>query len=104
MGGSDATLLRQAAVSYAYVALWVALSSGVIVFNKYILHTYGFPFPVSLTMWHQLFCSALAVTAVHVLRIVEPIGASPARPRPATHRVVQPVAAGAPRAHAAPAV
>lgn len=77
MGGSDGALMRQAAVSYAYVALWVALSSGVIVFNKYILHTYGFPFPVSLTMWHQLFCSALAVTAVHVLRIVEPIAMTP---------------------------
>mmetsp|Transcript_4858 Transcript_4858/g.16941 ORF Transcript_4858/g.16941 Transcript_4858/m.16941 type:complete len:332 (+) Transcript_4858:238-1233(+) len=61
------------ALSYAYVALWVCLSSGVIVFNKYILHTYGFPYPVALTMWHQAFCSVLAFIAIRGLKLATPL-------------------------------
>jgi hypothetical protein len=40
-----------------YVTIWIALSSSVILFNKWILHTLGFPFPIFLTTWHLLFAT-----------------------------------------------
>jgi drug/metabolite transporter (DMT)-like permease len=42
------------------VALWVCLSSSVILSNKFILTEAGFPFPVTLTFWHQGLSSVLA--------------------------------------------
>ena len=41
------------------LSVWVFLSAGLILYNKYILSQMGFPFPVSLTLWHQLFCTCL---------------------------------------------
>ena len=43
------------ALSTSYVTLWIFLSGTVILYNKYILSYHGFPFPISLTMWHMLF-------------------------------------------------
>ena len=37
--------------AYTYVAVWIALSGAVIMYNKYLLAYYGFPFPITLTMW-----------------------------------------------------
>ncbi|PCG89919.1 protein of unknown function DUF250 [Penicillium occitanis (nom. inval.)] len=42
-----------------YIASWIALSSGVIIFNKWILHTAGFGFPLFLTTWHLLFATIM---------------------------------------------
>jgi hypothetical protein len=47
----SAALWRSVALSYAYVALWIALSGTVIMYNKYILAYSGFAYPVALTMW-----------------------------------------------------
>jgi hypothetical protein len=33
-----------------YIALWVSLSAGVILYNKFLLSTLGFAFPITLTM------------------------------------------------------
>ena len=44
-------------MSSAYVTLWIALSGTVILYNKYILAYGGFPYPITLTMWHMLFSS-----------------------------------------------
>jgi len=41
------------------LSAWVFLSAGLILYNKYILSQMGFPFPVSLTLWHQLFCTCV---------------------------------------------
>ena len=38
-----------------YVAAWITMSSGVILFNKWILDTAGFRFPIILTTWHLAF-------------------------------------------------
>ncbi|KAL5113680.1 hypothetical protein ACEQ8H_008433 [Pleosporales sp. CAS-2024a] len=38
-----------------YIALWISLSSSTIVFNKYILDTAKFQFPIALTTWHLVF-------------------------------------------------
>jgi hypothetical protein len=38
-----------------YVAAWITMSSSVILFNKWILDTAGFRYPIVLTTWHLAF-------------------------------------------------
>ena len=64
-------LLEDAIAVYSYVGLWISLSAGVILYNKYILTSFGFPFPVTLTMMHMAFCSVLAFVIVRVLKLVK---------------------------------
>ena len=52
--------LAQVLTSTFYVALWITLSGTVILYNKWILAYYGFPYPITLTMWHMLFSSVRA--------------------------------------------
>ena len=47
-----------------YVGLWIGLSGTVIIYNKWILAVFGFPYPVTLTMWHMGFSSVLAFALV----------------------------------------
>mmetsp|Transcript_23992 Transcript_23992/g.66668 ORF Transcript_23992/g.66668 Transcript_23992/m.66668 type:complete len:346 (+) Transcript_23992:185-1222(+) len=54
----------QALLAYSYVVLWVTLSGAVILYNKWLLAYGGFPFPISLTMFHMAFCSVLAFLLV----------------------------------------
>ncbi|KAJ4411956.1 hypothetical protein N0V91_001094 [Didymella pomorum] len=42
-----------------YVATWITLSSSTIVFNKYILDTAKFHFPIFLTTWHLVFATIM---------------------------------------------
>ena len=63
--------INEALIAYGYVATWIGLSSGVILFNKYILSFFGFPFPISLTMIHMLFCSTLAFLIIRVFKLVQ---------------------------------
>ncbi|KAL5404792.1 hypothetical protein PMIN04_012507 [Paraphaeosphaeria minitans] len=42
-----------------YIATWIALSSSVIIFNKYILDTAKFHFPIFLTTWHLVFATVM---------------------------------------------
>lgn len=42
--------LGQVAKTYASVTIWIGLSSGLIFFNKYLLDTRQFNFPLCLTM------------------------------------------------------
>ena len=52
-------ILEEALVAYTYVGVWISLSAGVILYNKFVLTVFGFPFPVALTMIHMAFCSSL---------------------------------------------
>jgi len=45
--------------SYVYIAVWISLSSAVIIFNKWILHTKQFRYPIFLTTWHLIFSTAM---------------------------------------------
>ncbi|XP_058068620.1 probable sugar phosphate/phosphate translocator At5g25400 [Magnolia sinica] len=67
------TILKKILLSYAYVGIWIFLSFSVIVYNKYILDPkmYDWPFPISLTMIHMLFCSSLAFLLVHAFHFVD---------------------------------
>ncbi|KAF2746903.1 TPT-domain-containing protein [Sporormia fimetaria CBS 119925] len=42
-----------------YISTWIALSSSVIVFNKWILSTKKFEFPIFLTTWHLVFATIM---------------------------------------------
>ncbi|CAL5873599.1 uncharacterized protein PFLUO_LOCUS7880 [Penicillium psychrofluorescens] len=42
-----------------YIALWIALSSSVILFNKWVLHSAKFNFPLFLTTWHMVFATIM---------------------------------------------
>ncbi len=44
--------------------LWLTLSSGIILFNKWLLSPTRFPYPVTLAFWHMLFCSVVGLIAV----------------------------------------
>ena len=69
-------IIEEALVAYTYVGVWIGMSAGVILYNKYILTVFGFPFPVALTMMHMAFCSALAFVLVRVLGVVKGINMS----------------------------
>uniref|UniRef100_A0A7N0TAU4 Sugar phosphate transporter domain-containing protein n=1 Tax=Kalanchoe fedtschenkoi TaxID=63787 RepID=A0A7N0TAU4_KALFE len=78
-GGSlSNSVLKSILLSYSYVAIWIFLSFTVIVYNKYILDPkmFNWPFPISLTMIHMLFCSTLAFLLVRVFNVVEPVSMS----------------------------
>lgn len=40
-----------------YVVAWIGFSGGVIIFNKYLLDTMNFRFPIVLTTWHMVFAT-----------------------------------------------
>ncbi|KAF2267425.1 TPT-domain-containing protein [Lojkania enalia] len=42
-----------------YIATWISLSSSVIVFNKWILDTAKFHYPIFLTTWHLAFATLM---------------------------------------------
>jgi len=69
----SSNILEEALATYTYVGLWIGLSAGVILYNKYVLTVFGFPFPVALTMIHMAFCSSLAFLLVRVFAVVKPI-------------------------------
>lgn len=58
--------------SYSYVLLWMSISISVILFNKWLLAFSGFPYPITLTMWHMAFCSTIGFLCVRVGRLVKP--------------------------------
>ncbi|ODV92510.1 hypothetical protein CANCADRAFT_43119 [Tortispora caseinolytica NRRL Y-17796] len=55
----------------AYVSTWIALSSSVILYNKYVLHTLHFSFPVFLTAWHMVFSTIITQIMAHFTHILD---------------------------------
>jgi hypothetical protein len=72
---------REAAAAYASVLTWMSLSVLVIASNKWLLACSGFPFPLALTAWHMVACSAFGLLAVRgpfpALRLARPLDLSP---------------------------
>jgi drug/metabolite transporter (DMT)-like permease len=60
----SSSIFKKVLQTYTYVAIWIALSGTVILFNKYLLAYAGFPYPIALTMWHMAFSSTLAIGLV----------------------------------------
>lgn len=57
--------------SYFYVLVWMSNSIAVILANKWLLAYSGFPFPVTLTLWHMSICSTIGFLCVRVFKVVK---------------------------------
>ena len=66
---SERSIARECARAYFFVAVWMSISMAVIMFNKWILAYSGFGYPVALTMWHMVFCTALVTVLVRVFKV-----------------------------------
>nr|XP_025887908.1 probable sugar phosphate/phosphate translocator At3g14410 isoform X2 [Solanum lycopersicum] len=60
-------------LTYAYLLLYIALSSGQIFFNKWVLSSkeVNFPYPLGLTLLHMVFSSILCFMLTKVLKIMK---------------------------------
>ncbi|XP_042039758.1 probable sugar phosphate/phosphate translocator At3g14410 isoform X1 [Salvia splendens] len=59
--------------TYAYILIYIALSSGQIFFNKWVLSSkeMNFPYPLGLTLLHMVFSSALCFLVTKVFKIMK---------------------------------
>lgn len=57
--------------SYFYVLIWMTNSIAVILANKWLLAYSGFPFPITLTLWHMTICSTIGFLCVRVFKVVK---------------------------------
>ncbi|KAG2693186.1 hypothetical protein I3760_08G085400 [Carya illinoinensis] len=66
---------RQHLLNYIYLLVYILLSSGVILYNKWVLSTkyFNFPYPITLTMIHMGFSGAVAFFLIRVFKVVSPI-------------------------------
>ncbi|XP_058195969.1 probable sugar phosphate/phosphate translocator At3g17430 isoform X1 [Rhododendron vialii] len=66
---------RQLLLTYLYLLVYILLSSGVILYNKWVLSPkyFNFPFPITLTMIHMGFSGMVAFFLVRVLKVVSPV-------------------------------
>ncbi|KMZ61980.1 Phosphate translocator-like protein [Zostera marina] len=67
---------REVLLTYMYLLLYITLSSGVILYNKWVLSTnyFNFPFPITLTMIHMGFSGVVAFFVVRVFKIYDKCG------------------------------
>ncbi|KAG1680763.1 hypothetical protein FOA52_008096 [Chlamydomonas sp. UWO 241] len=68
---ASAKVVKEVVKAYSYVLLWMSISCSVIMFNKWVLAYSGFPFPITLTLWHMVFCSTVGFVAVRVFKVVK---------------------------------
>ncbi|KAL2485342.1 putative sugar phosphate/phosphate translocator [Abeliophyllum distichum] len=66
---------KQHLLTYLYLLAYILLSSGVILYNKWVLSPkyFNFPFPITLTMIHMGFSSLVAFFLIRVFKIVSPV-------------------------------
>uniref|UniRef100_J3MQ56 Sugar phosphate transporter domain-containing protein n=1 Tax=Oryza brachyantha TaxID=4533 RepID=J3MQ56_ORYBR len=64
---------RDGAVTYLHLLFYIAISSGQIFFNKWVLSSkeINFPYPVALTLLHMVFSSVVCFTITKVFKIVK---------------------------------
>lgn len=62
-------------LTYLYLLVYILLSSGVILYNKWVLspNYFNFPFPITLTMIHMGFSGAVAFFLVRIVKVVSPV-------------------------------
>lgn len=65
---ASSAAMRQALRAYFYVGVWMTVSISVILFNKWLLAFAGFPFPITLTLWHMIVCSIAGFLCVRVFK------------------------------------
>lgn len=62
-------------LTYVYLLIYICLSSGVILYNKWVLSPkyFKFPFPITLTMIHMGFSGLVAFFLIRVFKVVAPV-------------------------------
>lgn len=72
---SNMVINRQLVLTYLYLLVYILLSSGVILYNKWVLSSnyFNFPFPITLTMIHMGFSGLVAFFLVRVFKVVTPV-------------------------------
>ncbi|GAA0161057.1 secondary carrier transporter [Lithospermum erythrorhizon] len=66
---------KQLVLTYLYLLIYILLSSGVILYNKWVLSPkyFNFPFPITLTMIHMGFSGLVAFLLIRVFKVVKPV-------------------------------
>ncbi|KAL0393374.1 UNVERIFIED_CONTAM: putative sugar phosphate/phosphate translocator [Sesamum radiatum] len=66
---------RSLLLTYLYLLIYITLSSGVILYNKWVLSPkyFNFPFPITLTMIHMGFSGAVAFFLIRVFKVATPV-------------------------------
>ncbi|XP_022137964.1 probable sugar phosphate/phosphate translocator At1g48230 [Momordica charantia] len=66
---------RPLVLTYLYLFIYILLSSGVILYNKWVLSPkyFNFPLPITLTMIHMGFSGLVAFFLVRVFKVVSPV-------------------------------
>ncbi|KAI3679198.1 hypothetical protein L2E82_51571 [Cichorium intybus] len=64
---------RKEMLTYSYILIYIALSSGQIFFNKWVLSSkeINFPYPLGLTLLHMVFSSVICFVLTKVTKIIE---------------------------------
>ncbi|GAA0174954.1 cysteine protease [Lithospermum erythrorhizon] len=62
--------VKEELITYAYIVLYIALSSGQIFFNKWVLSS-NFPYPLGLTLLHMIFSSILCFFLTKVFKVIK---------------------------------
>ncbi|XP_012068417.1 probable sugar phosphate/phosphate translocator At3g11320 [Jatropha curcas] len=52
------------------ITAWYSSNIGVLLLNKYLLSSYGFKYPIFLTLCHMMACSMLSYIAISWLKVV----------------------------------
>ncbi|KAL9160422.1 hypothetical protein ABFS82_08G198600 [Erythranthe guttata] len=65
--------VKEEFLTYIYILIYIALSSGQIFFNKWVLSSkeINFPYPLGLTLLHMVFSSVLCFVLTKVLKIMK---------------------------------
>ena len=61
---------KQAILVCSLILLWYSSNIGVLLLNKFLLSTYGFRFPIFLTMCHMSACAILSYISIVFLKLV----------------------------------
>ncbi|CAM8994986.1 unnamed protein product [Rhodiola kirilowii] len=66
---------RSLVLTYLYLLMYIVLSSGVILYNKWVLSPkyFNFPLPITLTMIHMGFSGLVAFLLIRVFKVVSPV-------------------------------
>uniref|UniRef100_A0A7N0TQC5 Sugar phosphate transporter domain-containing protein n=1 Tax=Kalanchoe fedtschenkoi TaxID=63787 RepID=A0A7N0TQC5_KALFE len=66
---------RPLVLTYLYLLIYILLSSGVILYNKWVLSPkyFNFPLPITLTMIHMGFSGVVAFLLIRVFKVVTPV-------------------------------
>ncbi|KAL6353829.1 hypothetical protein LRP88_12823 [Fusarium phalaenopsidis] len=54
-----------------YMIAWIVSSNATVIFNKWIIDTAGFDYPILLTGWHLLFASIVTQILAHTTKLLD---------------------------------